>query len=463
MIRIRTNFKKKHLFVLLIPFLALQACAVYRPKPLGERQVAQALAPPNLESIRIKAGEIKHPILKPRHIDFKEGISAEDAAVIAVIANPVLRAERDRRGIARAQLLEAGILPNPVFGYSLDFPTGGSDQGTVNAYGLGLDWDIKSLLTRSARVSAARAAAAQVDLGVAWEEWQVAEYAKLAVYRSIILRKELRVAQAEERELRKNLEAIKKAVAEGNMTVVDLEAVQATVRATHGTVLDIRQRLEQERLGLDRTLGFPPSSRILLEKDAAFPAPKTLPALEDIMRGLEKRRLDLLALRQGYLSREASLRAAVRARFPDIGIGFSHARDTTNVITTGFSVSISLPFFDRNQGVIAIEKASRRQLYDEYLGRVFEARADAAGILANIGAARARALAALKAVQSQEKLVHVSYDGYLEGNIDALSYYNEVDKLTSARLDVLKLEQDLAGLYVALEITAGEYIGTASQ
>ncbi len=399
-------------------------------------------------------------MLKPRNIDFSKGISARDAAIIAVITNPALRAERVRLGLAKAQLLQAGILPNPAFSYSLDVPSGGSDQGTVNAYGLGLDWDIKSLLTRGARVDAARAQEASVNLDIAWREWQVAESAKLSVYRIVMLKGQLRVAQREEEDLRKNLEAIKKAVAEGNMTIVDQDAVDSTLRRIHSTVLDISQKLNQERLGLNRILGFPPSIKIQLKPIINLAGPKTLPALHDIMNGLENRRLDLLALKLGYQSQEARLRAAVRAQFPGISIGFSHARDTTNVITTGFSVSISLPFFDRNQGHIAIEKASRKQLYDDYMNRVFQARADAAGILADIKSVKTQIDATDKSVQTLEKLVKVSYSGFLEGNIDVLSYYNEVDRLTTRRLDVLKLQQNLAGLYVALEITAGEYIGS---
>ena len=460
--KIMFNAVSRSFFFFLSITLIVQSCATYRPKPLGEAQVEKALAPPRLKSIRIKAARIKHPILKPRLINFKKGISPGDAAVIAAINNPVLRAERDRMGIAGAQLLQAGILPNPVFDGSMDFPTGGIDQGTVAAYGVGAVWNIiKALITRNARVEAARAAVAQVDLGVAWEEWQVAEAAKLGVYRVVTLQKELRVTQAAEQKLEKNLAAIKKAVAEGNMTVVDLEAVEATVRGTHNTVLKLEQKLDEAKLRLDRTMGFPPGSHIRLaggappEKKAKT---KVIPSLPEIMKGIEERRLDLLALKEGYLSREASLRAAVRAQFPDIGIGFLQAQDTTPVVTTGFSVSISLPFFDRNQGRIVIERASRRQLYDDYLARVFEARAGAAAILADIRAVKVQVRAARRAVQSQRKLVRVSYAGFLEGNIDALSYYNEVDKLTSARLGVLKLKQDLTGLYVALEITAGEIL-----
>ncbi len=452
--------KKPLLFLALI--LVLQGCAVYRPRPIDQQAVSRTLASPDLESVRIKAEEIRHPILKPRTIDFKKGISAQDAAIMAVIANPALRAERDRRGVAEAQLLQAGILPNPTFSYSLDVPTGGNTGGTVNAYGLGLDWSIiKSLLTRGAEVDSARAGAASVDLEVAWKEWQVAESAKQRVYRLLYLEKQLAVARQEENGLEKNLEAIRKAVDMGDMTIIDLEAVDATLRRTHATVLDIQQKLKQERLGLNRVLGFPPSSMIPLKKEMTLPRFRTLPSLKDIMAGLEKRRLDLLALKQGYQSEEAHLRAAVRAQFPDISIGLAHARDTSDVITTGFSVSIGLPVFDRNQGHIAIETAGRKQLYDEYMNRVFQARADAAGILADVKAVEEQIDAADKAVETLKMLVSISYDGFLEGNIDALTYYNEVDRLTTSRLDAMKLEQDLADLHIALEITAGEVLESA--
>jgi cobalt-zinc-cadmium efflux system outer membrane protein len=129
------------------------------------------------------------------------------------------------------------------------------------------------------------------------------------------------------------------------------------------------------------------------------------------------------------------------------------------VVTTGFSVSISLPFFDRNQGHIAIEKATREQLFDEYLNRIFEARAEAASILANMRSLEKQIDAEEKTIASLKKLVQTSYNGFLEGNIDALSYYNELDRLFSKQLDILKLKQDIADSGIALEITAGEYLG----
>ncbi len=449
----------RELFRFLSFSLIIQGCTVYQPKPLDEHAVSQTLASPDLDSIRIKAEEIKHPILKPRNIDFTRGISAQDAAIIAVIANPSIRAERDRKGIAEAQLLQAGILPNPTFSYNLDVPTGGSTEGTVNAYGLGLEWNIiRSLLTGGAEMDAARAQAASVDLDVAWNEWQVAQSARQHVYGLLYLEKQLDVARRDEVRLQENLDAIRKAVDMGDMTIIELDAANAALNKIHGTVLDIEKKLKQETLAFNRTLGFPPDSIIPRSKDIKLPSFENVPSLEEIMTGLENRRLDLLALKMGYQSQEESLRAAVHAQFPEINIGLSHARDTTNVITTGFSVSISLPFFDRNQGRIAIEKASRQKLYDEYLDRVYRARADAASIIADIDSVEKQTDSAKRAAEALEKLVLISYNGFLEGNVDVLSYYNELDRLFSARLDVLKLENDLADLHIALEIAAGEFL-----
>src|ERR1700685_3966759 len=48
-------------------------------------------------------------------------LSIEDVALLAVQNNSDLRAARAQRGVAQAQILEAGILPNPVLGGTYGF------------------------------------------------------------------------------------------------------------------------------------------------------------------------------------------------------------------------------------------------------------------------------------------------------------------------------------------------------
>src|SRR5438132_1821523 len=118
-----------------ILFLALaQGCVTYESMPLDQTTVAARLASPSMDAIRVQAKEIQHPILKPIDFDIRNGLSPDEAAILAVLANPKLRSVRDQRGIAAAQLLQVGILPNPQLSYSLGIPTGGMTQGTINAY-----------------------------------------------------------------------------------------------------------------------------------------------------------------------------------------------------------------------------------------------------------------------------------------------------------------------------------------
>ena len=447
------------LLLIIIIALTLAGCATYREMPLDKSAVDKALTPKSMEAVRVQAKEIKHPVLKPVNFDDTDGLSPDEAAIMAVLVNPTLNSIRDQRGLAAAQLLQAGILPNPQFSYSLDFPTGGNTQGTVNAFGLVFGWDVKSLITRGPKVDAARAKVASVDLDVAWKEWQVAEGAKLHVYRLFFLGKQLAVAREEEAGLQNNRNAIKKAVDLGDMTLIDLAAAEAALETAHLSVLTTEHEQQKERLALNQALGLPPERVISLQQDIEVPPMQSLPSITRIMDSIEEKRLDLLALRMGYQSQEALLRAAVRSQFPRINIGLAHARDTSNVVTTGFSIGIEIPFFDRNQGQIAIQKATRKQLFDEYINRLFDARASVANILADMESIKVQIKATEKTIATLESLVQTYYKALLEGNADVLSYYNARNDLTSKQLEVIKLRRNLSDRYIALEIAAGEYMG----
>ena len=233
--------------LLLILILTLSGCATYHPMPLDKAAVDKALAPPSLDSVPIKAKMIHHPLLRPVNFDLRDGLSPDEAAILAVIANPKLRALRDRKGLAQAQLIQAGILPNPTFSYSLDIPMAGATEGTVKGYGLGLSYDVVSLLTHSAKVAAAQNQVAAVDLDVAWQEWQVAQGARLHLFRLAILNRQLAVARQEEKDLQKNVATLKRALEQGYVTIINLSAAQATLQKVHTQLLTIVQQQKQER------------------------------------------------------------------------------------------------------------------------------------------------------------------------------------------------------------------------
>ncbi len=433
-------------------------CALYHPRPLTKSATDESLTAPDMERIRIEAKELHHPLLKPVQIDPAKGLTPETAAVIAVIANPSLKAARAKKGVAAAQLLQAGILPNPQLSYTMDFPTGGDTAGAVTAYGLGATWDFMSLVVRGPEVAAAREQSRSVDLDVAWQEWQTALAARAHVYNLLYLTEVVKTARNQEKALGENLATTRKAFDSGDVTIVDLMAAETALDKAHETVLASDQQLEQERLALNDSVGFPPGQRLAIYSGVEMPVIEHIPPLGEMMSGLERRRLDLAALRFGYSSEEAKLRAAVLAQFPSLVLGVQKARDDTNVQSTGFSVGLAIPVFNRNQGQIAIEKATRQQLFDEYLARVHDARTAIASAIADAKSLEEQVDATERFIPSQKRLVETYRYALLEGHADVVTYYNAVNDLYGKEMDLLNLRKELCDRVVALEIASGRVL-----
>jgi len=450
----KTRFLKGWALIFLV---AVSGCATYRPMPITSEAVHARLQPPAMVELRILAREIKHPILHPVELKPEEGLSPDSAAVLAVLLNPSLRAIRDQRALSNAQLLNAGLLPNPALSFSLGVPTGGDTTGRVNAYGLELNWNATSLISRASRKGGAKAHKEAVDLDIAWQEWQVAQAAKDAVYQLASLQKRIALAGQASHHMAQDLEEIQKAVEEGAMTANVLNAAQVASRQANETLLDLEKQADQERLQLRRLLGLPAGTRIRLAGDINLPPRMEPPPDTVLFEGLEQRRLDLLALRRGYDSQEAAVRAAVMEQFPRISIGPMIGRDTDNVKTTGFGLSIELPIFNRNQGKIARARATRQELFDEYVNRVFRAQSDIEMIVSGIRFTT-RQIAAAQATQIDlERLVEKYRAALADGRIDALIYYRIWNDLINARMKVLSLKGQLARAVVALELAAGFY------
>jgi len=452
------NMMKPWSRFLLLSLACVAGCQPYLPMSLKPEVVNRELAVPPDEVLRVRARDIRHPLLQPLELNYRDGLSPDEAAVLAVLVNPSLRAERDRRALASAQLLTAGILPNPQLSAALDIPTGGNDANTVNGHSIGLNWDVTALITRGARQTAAAAELDSVDLDVAWQEWQVAQTARTALFDLVALQAQAAQAGLVDHNLAENLEILRRAVEQHEKTVIDLAAAEAASQDAHAVLLGLRQDLRHQQLVLNQSLGLPPNASVRPEAGVVLPSTVRLPSEQQLMEAVEDRRLDLLALKRGYESQEETLRAAVLAQFPKINLGFNRASDTSNVDTTGFGVSIDLPIFDRNQGGIATEQATRQKLYDEYLNRLFEARSQIAMSLADIRSLMEQIAAAESAIPVLETLVSTYRDALEQGNADVLSYYTAVGNLAQRRLDLLKLKQQLVQNRIALEIAAGQYL-----
>ena len=424
---------------------------------LASKSPAQAV-PPSEKIVRVPASRFQNHSPESLSVDLRSGIGPDDAAAIALYSNPALRAIRDRRGLAAAQLIQAGILPNPVVSYARDFVSGGSTAGTVTAYNLTAAWEFSALVPFLPKQTAARKNFRAVDLDIAWQEWQIAMNARAAVYRVLSLGAQVARAREATDGLQQSTDAVRKATEAHEKTVLDLAAVESASQDSRATMLALEQEFEKQRLGLNKILGVEPETNVTLREGLTLPTHLVPPDERRLFDGLESRRLDLLGLQQGLESQDATMRAAVLAQFPKMSAGFVKASDTTNVHTTGFIVAIDVPIFDRNQGVIATERATRQRLRDEYNQRVFEARSDIATAIADIRSLGQQIAAAEEALPLLEKLVASAQTAIEQGNADVLSYYTARSNLLQKRIQLIKLQEQLLEAHTALEIASGRYL-----
>jgi len=442
---------------ILILLLCVASCAHYQPRPLTTEAVDAQLQPPPLSELRILAQKIDHPLLPPLRLQPDRGLSPDSAAVIAVLLNPSLRVARDKRDLARAQVIKAGLLPNPELSLSLEIPTGGNKTGKVNAYGLGLNWELTSLLTRGSKLAEARSQQDAVDLDIAWQEWQIAQAAKAAVYQLLVLQEQLALAEQNSSQADRLLDHVRQGVRQGLLSANPLETVQTDSFQARETQLDLAKQADLQRLQLRRLLGLPADSPLELDKDLRLPTQVELPQSKTLLQGLAERRLDLVALQKGYASQEEAVRTAIMEQFPKIMLGPTLSRDTDKVQTTGFGLNIELPILNRNQGMIAQERASRQMLFDEYVQRVFETRSDVASILAGIAYINRQ----IEVAQEEERIAESREKNYgialAEERIDALTYAVTWNDLVKTRVKRLTLQGELVKAEVALQLATGLY------
>ena len=421
--------------------LILGSCASYDATPLA-RQAALAPDVAALDRTRPDAGTI--PADLP--------LSPAEIGLLALQNSPDLRAIRAQQGVAKAQVIEAGLLPDPVLSGSYNVLLGG--PGIANAIGATLTANVSALITLSARRRGAQSSAMQVDANVVWQEWQTISRAQtlaidLVEQSRLLARLDVTFAL-----LRTRGAVASQALAQGNATlqVVAPFVVELTALQTERNVAALAQ--EQRWQELDALLGLQPSVRPLLAAELRVPAIEANEAAR-LLATLPQCRPDLIALQLGYQSQEAGLRAAVLGQFPALTLGPNYGNDTSRVESLGPSASITLPLFNRNRGQVAIQAATREQLRVEYAARLAAAEGGARALLANLDLLQ-RNLDTARSGLAQANSFAANADRALHaGLLDELSYVQLVSARLGKERQVIGLEQQVLDQRTALATLLG--------
>lgn len=427
--------------------VTLAGCAGYQPQPLDT-----TVALPTTVRLTVDPSRLPLPQLRHHRFDPGNGLDGDEVAMLAVADSPLLQVARDQAVEGRAQAFAAGLLPDPQLSGSSDHPTTGN--GTTDAYGLGIAFDLGAFIQHGAAQETAQHEVRHADLGLLWQQWQVASEARLLCTRIVTLEQERTLLAAEQQLFAARQAHIHTAFTAGNLTADTATDALLALQGVQQRVVDLDRQIMERRHALNALLGLDPEVRLHL---VAEPLPSPLPTaeVERELKQLAQRRADLLALQQGYAAQEARVRQAVLAQFPVIGIGFNHARDTGGIVTNGFALTLNLPLWNRSQGQIAVERATRRRLRDEFHQRLTEAYAQGRQLLDD-GTLITRQLAQASGAAAQaEQTEHAAQTAFAAGNLEENRYLQLAAAAADKRLEALSLQQTLTEQRIGLSLLLG--------
>jgi outer membrane protein TolC len=416
--------------------LFLAACETYEPLPLDA--VSHLITDP--------------AALNHASVDPTAPLDAAGFTRLVLENNPDLLAGRADRDVAQAQVLQAGLLPNPQLSGNYGVLLGGPAQ--FDAWTAGFGEDIKSLVTLSAQRAGARLDAKKVDADLLWQEWQAIGKARLQFVDTVEQQK-LRDLLQENRALF----ADRAARSAHALAAGDIDLATATPDLTALSDLDKqianldRQMLSRQH-DTDAMLGLAPDVALKFVDHIDLP-PIDPAATESALTTLAERRPDLAALKLGYGSEEEKVRGAILAQFPALVFGGSGGSDTSHVLTFGPQITMDLPIFNRNQGNIAIERATRQKLHDEYGNRINAAAGEVTALLREQALLQQQAATVRAALSHAIAIADRAQHAYGVGYIDERAFVDLQMTRLAKQQELVGLEQLMLEQQVAMATLTG--------
>jgi outer membrane protein TolC len=430
----------------LSPFclMVLSACASYHAVPL-----ATALPAPD-SALSVLAAQIERPYLKPQQIDLKAPLTPNALAVIAVLENLDLKALRTRAAVADAQSFAARLLPDPTLQLGADKVLSGPDELTALAGSLG--FDLAMLRSHAAQRAKNAALEAQVRGDIAWAEWQTSCNARLQGTRVNALSTQVPIAQASAESTQQLFDVASRAAQRGDIARNDLDGKRLAALDAANALRGIQRDLAAARLELNRMLGLPPETTLILAPNEFT---ETLPPVEALATKALNQRFDLQALRKGYDAAEADARLAVIQQFPNLSLNLNTARDTTGNHTAGAQIGFALPLWNRNRGGIAVADATRAQLHAEYDARLFQTRADIAAVVTALNVLGMQRAALGMQIPALERSAAGALKAAAHGDVSRVVAEAAAQLVRDRKLAMLQLDQSITEQMIALELLSG--------
>lgn len=383
----------------------------------------------------------------------------QTALEMALRNNRDLRAEVERIAASRADLVQSGLLPNPVLGVTLRFPfdpiSGGSFVGAqvVQAF--------TALWLRDGRIAASEARLNQTILDVSDRALSLVAEVKASHARLAFGQHLLQLGGQSVQVLEASTLAAEARVRAGEASQAEItRALQAEAIARAAQDGIVRE-LAKERRRLLELIGFAGESAEWPVEEP--PPPDPVPVIDEadaVMLAITQR-LDTAAARLIVDAQRAELSTEELSRLKDFGLGADFEREVDGQRTIGPVIEASIPIFDTNQAQIAKAGALARASLAKY--EAVRQRAIREVRVAWMGLAGATRLASQfreRELALSEQLLALSQRSLASGQGDLSGLLNARQMLLEARSALVALEREATLANINFERALGGAIAS---
>lgn len=300
-------------------------------------------------------------------------LGSEQAIQVALLNNPMLQATFEDLGIAQANLVEAGLLNNPVFHGEIRWPR--EEDG--RNYDLGVSLNFLRIFTIPLRRKVAEAQFESAKLEVSAAVLDLSANVRRAFYQAQAAQQSVEMMEQVVQSTGAALHAAERLHAAGNIPELRLanqralhEEARLFLAAAEGEMVASRERLHvlMGAWGADTQWRLAPRMP---------DAPDAAPDFSEIEQRAVHSSLELAAARLKLQSLAQQLGLDKNTRLlPEFEMGYVFERDDGEK-EDGVSLGLQIPIFDYGQARVARGRARLRKAQQEYLSTAIQVRSAA--------------------------------------------------------------------------------------
>jgi len=315
------------------------------------------------------------------YFDLVSGVSSVDLVRRALRSNRELAAAQLLITRARARLVQARLFPNP----SLDLQQArGTGESTDSDISLGIAMPIELGGKRSSRI-----AITEAELRAAEAEFNdrrrrsIADVMNAYIDALAALRELDVIARLNDLDVETG-KYVQARVSEGDASPLEMNLLRVEIERLRARRILLRGNVDAAMMRLRNLVGMPLDEALRFRQDFSASKNRGEPpaTVDEAVQIALSRRPDLQLARFNEMAAEANVRAARAQAFPDITAFTKYDKSKSNIESSpvgfiadpdrhlGFGVSISLPFFNRAQGLraeagAAVEQARHQREFIE--------------------------------------------------------------------------------------------------